>query len=214
MVSQERAIRSRHSIIRAAAQVVDRHGLRAATLSKVSAAAGLSTGAVYFHFAGKEALASALEQEAGQALDRLAATRAHEPGPALTALVDMTRELAELFNHDVVVRAGFQVSCDRAEGGVPVLRRRLTALLRRLVEDARRDGSLAPDVAVDGVVASVLAVTIGVQILARQPSPSQETSHVLERFWQATLPGLTPGLPTTTPRSPLVADDGAGDSAG
>jgi AcrR family transcriptional regulator len=64
---QQRAIRSRDAIVRAAARVIDRHGLKAATLSKVSAEAGLSKGAVYFHFADKDALASALEQEAARA---------------------------------------------------------------------------------------------------------------------------------------------------
>lgn len=176
--------------MRAAAHVIDRYGLKAATIAKVSAEAGLSKGAVYFHFADKDALASALETEAARALDELAAARACEDGPALTAMVETTRELARLLSRDVVVRAGFQVSCDRAEGGVPALRRRLTALLLGLLEDARRDGSLAPGVVVEDVVAAVLAVTVGVQILSRQPDADAEVSKALERFWHAALPRL------------------------
>ncbi|MFB0621117.1 ScbR family autoregulator-binding transcription factor [Streptomyces sp. AGS-58] len=214
MPRQQRAIRSRDSIVRAAALVVDRHGLKAATLAKVSEAAGLSVGAVYFHFADKDTLASALEQEAQRALDRLATASAAGAGPALAVLVDTTRELADLLSRDVVVRAGFQVSCDRAEGDVPVLRRRLAALLLRLLEDARSDGSLAPGVAVDGIVATVLAVTIGVQILSRQPGAAWEMPQVLDRFWHATLPSLTAGPPAATPRGPLVADGGADGSPG
>ncbi|MFQ6198888.1 TetR family transcriptional regulator, partial [Streptomyces sp. NPDC000405] len=94
MSPQQRAIRSREAIVRAAAQVVDRHGLRAATLTRVSAEAGLSKGAVYFHFDDKDALASELETEAGRALDELAAARAREDGPALPAVVETTRRLA------------------------------------------------------------------------------------------------------------------------
>ncbi|MFF9063446.1 ScbR family autoregulator-binding transcription factor [Streptomyces sp. NPDC101213] len=190
MARQQRAIRSRDAIVRAAAHVIDRYGLRAATISKVSAEAGLSKGAVYFHFTDKDALASALESEAARALDELTAARARGGGPALTAMVETTRELAGLLSRDVVVRAGFQVSCDRAEGGVPVLRRRLAALLLGLLEDARRDGSLAPDVAVEDIVAAVLAVTVGVQILSRQPNAAVEVSGALERFWHAALPRL------------------------
>ncbi|MFI5555876.1 hypothetical protein [Streptomyces sp. NPDC051738] len=140
----------------------------------------------------------------------LAAARAREAGPALTAVVETTRELAGLLSRDVVVRAGFQVSCDRAEGGVPVLRRRLAALLLRLLADARRDGSLAPGVAVEDIVATVLAMTVGVQILSRQPGAAQEASRVLERFWQATLPGL----PAAMPRSHEASSGSAGGSAG
>ncbi|GAA3291503.1 hypothetical protein [Streptomyces cinereospinus] len=71
-------------------------------------------------------------------------------------MVATTGELAELLGGDVIVRAGFRVSCDRAEGAVPVLRRRLAALLLRLLlEDARRDGSLAPGVVVEDMAATV-----------------------------------------------------------
>lgn len=181
--------------MRAAAQVVDRHGLTAATLARVSAEAGLSKGAVYFHFDDKDALASELETEAGRALDELAAARAREGGPALPAVVETTCRLACRLSDDVVVRAGFQVSCDRAGGDVPVLRRRLAALLGRLLEDARRDGSLAPGVVVEDVVATVLAVIVGVQILSRQPGAAREVPWVMDRFWHATLPVLTPGRP-------------------
>ncbi|MER7975030.1 TetR/AcrR family transcriptional regulator [Streptomyces sp. NPDC096080] len=191
MPRQERAVRSREAIVRAAARVVDRHGLRAATLAKVSAAAGLSTGAVYFHFADKDALASALEQEAARALDGLAAARVPGAGQALAALVATTRELARLLSEDVVVRAGFQVSCDRADGGVPLLRARLAALLLGLLEDARRDRSLPPGVVAEDVVATVLALTVGVQILSRQPGAAREVAQAVEHFWRAALPGLT-----------------------
>ncbi|MEU3510622.1 ScbR family autoregulator-binding transcription factor [Streptomyces longwoodensis] len=190
MVRQQRAAQSRDAIVRAAAHVIDRYGLKAATLSKVSAEAGLSKGAVYFHFADKDALAGALESEAARALDELAALSTGEDRPALTALVEATRELAVLLSRDVVIRAGFQVSCDRAEGGVPVLRQRLTAVLLGLLEDARRDGSLAPGVAVADVVTAILAVTVGVQVLSRQPDTAVEIAGTLDRFWRAMLPQL------------------------
>jgi AcrR family transcriptional regulator len=207
---QQRAIRSRAAIVRAAAHVVDRHGLKAATLAKVSAEAGLSTGAVYFHFADKEALASELENEAARALDELAAARPAGDGTALMALVRTTRELAGLLSRDVVVRAGFQVSCERAEGGVPVLRRRLAALLRRLLADARRDGSLAPGAAVDDIVATVVTITVGVQVLSRQRGAAWEASRVLERYWQAALPVLL----ARTSGGPEADSDRAGGPAG
>ncbi|MCX5000557.1 ScbR family autoregulator-binding transcription factor [Streptomyces longwoodensis] len=190
MVRQQRATQSRDAIVRAAAHVIDRYGLKAATISKVSAEAGLSKGAVYFHFADKDALADALESEAARALDELAALCTGDNRPALTAMVETTRELAILLSRDVVIRAGFQVSCDRAEGGVPVLRQRLTAFLLGLLEDARRDGSLAPSVAVEDVVTAILAVTVGVQVLSRQPDTATEISGILDRFWHAMLPQL------------------------
>ncbi|MDT0487635.1 TetR/AcrR family transcriptional regulator [Streptomyces doebereineriae] len=184
MPRQQRAVRSREAIVRAAAHIVDRYGLKGATLSRVSGEAGLSKGAVYFHFADKDALATALEEEAERALDGLATARGRPTGPAMASVVETTRELVGLLSRDVVVRAGFQVSCDRAEGGVPTLRRRLVTLLLRQLEDARRDGSLAPGVAIEDLVATVLTVTIGVQILSREPGAAQNVPRALEYFWQ------------------------------
>ncbi|MEU1090063.1 ScbR family autoregulator-binding transcription factor [Streptomyces sp. NPDC005576] len=200
MARQQRAIRTRDVILRAAAQVVDRRGLTAATIARVSAEAGLSPGAIYFHFADKNALASALEQEAARALDELAAAHVRESAPTLTAIVEMTCGFAQVLTRDVVVRAGFQVSCDRAEGEVPALGRRFTGLLKRLLEDAGRDGSIAPGVTVDEISDSVVVITVGIQVLARRRGPAQRAARVLERFWHATLPGLLPVPPV--PASP------------
>ncbi len=193
---------------------MDRHGLTAATLDRVSVEAGLSKGAIYFHFADKNALASALEQEAARALDRMAAARTCRPAPALTTMVETTRELARALTDDVVVRAGFQVSCDRAEGEEPVLRRRLSCLLVGLLEEARHDGSLAPGAAVDDIVVCVVAITVGIQMLARQRGAAQVHSRVLELFWCVTLPELTPGPPPTHRKPPTQDRRGSGPEGG
>ncbi|MFD7432098.1 ScbR family autoregulator-binding transcription factor [Streptomyces sp. NPDC059818] len=216
MVRQQRAVRSREAILRAAARVVDRHGLTAATIARVSVESGLSKGAIYFHFSDKNALASALEQEAARALDRMAAARTcgPAPAPALTTMVETTRELARALTDDVVVRAGFQVSCDRAEGGEPVLRRRLSCLLVGLLEEARRDGSLAPGAAVDDIVVCVVAITVGIQMLARQRGAAQVNSRVLELFWRVTLPELAPGPPPTHQRPRTQDGQGSGPEGG
>ncbi|MFD7716499.1 ScbR family autoregulator-binding transcription factor [Streptomyces sp. NPDC059814] len=218
MVRQQRAVRSRKAILRAAARVVDRHGLTAATIARVSVEAGLSKGAIYFHFADKNALASALEQEAARALDKMAAARTCRPdpapAPALTTMVETTRELARALTDDVVVRAGFQVSCDRAEGGEPVLRRRLSCLLVGLLEEARRDGSLAPGAAVDDIVVCVVAITVGIQMLARQRGAAPVNSRVLELFWRVTLPELAPGPPPTHQKPRTQDGEGSGPEGG
>lgn len=174
---------------------MDRHGLTAATISRVSVEAGLSKGAIYFHFADKNALASALEHEAARALDAMVAALVRRAAPALTTMVETTRELARALTDDVVVRAGFQVSCDRAEGGEPVLRGRLSCLLARLLEDARRDGSLAPGAAVDDIVVCLVTITVGIQVLARRRGAPQGGAQALERFWHGALPELAPGPP-------------------
>lgn len=57
MVQQQRAIRTRRVFLEAAAEVFDEHGYDAATISAILERAGLTRGALYFHFTSKEELA-------------------------------------------------------------------------------------------------------------------------------------------------------------
>ncbi|WP_442813919.1 TetR family transcriptional regulator [Streptomyces sp. NBC_00151] len=68
MAEQERAVRTRERLIGSAAETFCREGFAAASLCVISAQAGVSSGALHFHFAGKAALADAVESAA---LDRL-----------------------------------------------------------------------------------------------------------------------------------------------
>lgn len=57
MARQERAIRTRQAILVAAAEVFDEVGYEAATISEILKRAGMTKGALYFHFTSKEELA-------------------------------------------------------------------------------------------------------------------------------------------------------------
>ena len=64
MVKQERAARTRQALVRAAAQVFAQDGFVLASLTSISKKAGVSNGALHFHFESKQALARAVEEEA------------------------------------------------------------------------------------------------------------------------------------------------------
>ena len=61
MVKQERAARTRQALIQAAAEVFAEEGFVTASLSTISRRAGVSNGALHFHFANKGMLADAVE---------------------------------------------------------------------------------------------------------------------------------------------------------
>ncbi len=75
MVKQERALRTRRALIHAGAQAFADEGFTAASLTAISRAAGVSNGALHFHFENKMALARAVEEEALAALRQQAAKR-------------------------------------------------------------------------------------------------------------------------------------------
>src|SRR5216117_2644416 len=60
---QERAERTRGRILDAAAAVFDERGFSGASLSDILARAGVTKGALYFHFSSKEELAKYLVEE-------------------------------------------------------------------------------------------------------------------------------------------------------
>ncbi|MFG3256674.1 ScbR family autoregulator-binding transcription factor [Streptomyces sp. NPDC048172] len=60
MAQQERAIRTRQTILVAASAVFDEVGYEAATISEILKRSGVTKGALYFHFASKEELAQAV----------------------------------------------------------------------------------------------------------------------------------------------------------
>ena len=64
MVKQERALRTRRALVRAAAEVFAGEGFAPASLTAISRRAGVSNGALHFHFPNKKALARAVEEEA------------------------------------------------------------------------------------------------------------------------------------------------------
>jgi AcrR family transcriptional regulator len=57
MVQQQRAAATRAQIVRGAAQMFDRSGFESANLVEIAEAAGMTQGALYFHFRSKEDLA-------------------------------------------------------------------------------------------------------------------------------------------------------------
>ncbi|MFI8827738.1 ScbR family autoregulator-binding transcription factor [Streptomyces sp. NPDC053431] len=186
MAKQERAIRTRNALVESAATLFDREGFEVASLATISARAGVSSGALHFHFPSKAALADAVVAAAGDRLARI--TREREALP-LQTLIDASHELVQGLRADPVLRAGFVLSAGGPE------RTRVSQDLRRLwrewvesvVARSERAGLLAPDVAAADVAAAVVAVAAGHAALGQQ-DPRWLERAPLTRFWAFLLP--------------------------
>ncbi|MFE6848221.1 ScbR family autoregulator-binding transcription factor [Streptomyces sp. NPDC057686] len=201
MVKQERAARTRETLIRSAAQIFDREGFPVASLTGISSLAGVSNGALHFHFASKAALADAVE---AAALTRLLAVT--DPGPPSGAgrvqlLVDVTHGLAAALRTDVVLRAGFELSGEPSRVSQSDLRERWGSWVEETLEQADAGGELDPEVAARDVVTAVVAATVGFEVLGARDAAWLSASTVT-RFWRLLLPTLVP--------APLLADLKAG----
>lgn len=187
MTKQDRAVRTRLALIRSAAEQFEARGYVRASLSEISAGAGVSSGALHFHFANKAAVAEAVEQAAARALRRVAGRGRGGDGCALQRLVDVTHHVARLLCADVVVRAGLRLNAEAVAGRVRDLRREWRECVHELLAEAERQGELAAGMPPHRSSAVVLAATTGIEVLARE-DPGWLDRPSLTDLWHLLLP--------------------------
>ncbi|MER7741817.1 ScbR family autoregulator-binding transcription factor [Streptomyces sp. NPDC096538] len=189
MVMQARAARTRRALIVAAAEVFADEGYVRASLPLICRRAGVSSGALHFHFASKDALAAKVEGAAVDSAQELADRCRAAGATALQSLVDTTSALMLAMASDPVVRAGFRLSGDPSRKGGAQLFTWWDASVRELVQRARDAGELARDVSPDDAAAVIVAATVGSQTLAGWDGDWLSAGRA-ERFWAFVLPRL------------------------
>ncbi|MFI6093673.1 TetR family transcriptional regulator [Streptomyces sp. NPDC051218] len=196
MAQQARAQRTRKALIESAAEMFDRHGFALASLSTISAHAGVSKGAMHFHFANKESLAEAVGAAAAQRLARITdRRRGHLPGGALQLLIDATHDLARGLGEDAVLRvglgAGHAPGHYGACGGDP--RGLWTAWVGEVLRRAAGEGAMTRSAPADAVTATLVATTLGLGTLTSPPdpaAPAPRTDATVTTLWNLLLPRL------------------------
>ena len=209
MVIQERAKRTRNALIRSAAELFDRDGFESATLAAISARAGVSNGALLFHFPNKAALLEVVVTTASERLWRITRERRVHP---LQMLIDATHDLVRGLRQDVVLRAGFRLRCPPESALVaPDLWREWQEWVGATVRRVERAGSTAPGGPPHGLSAAVVAVTAGLESLGSR-DPRWLEHGVLTRFWVLLLPRLVgPAADSFVPAGRGVADGDPGE---
>jgi AcrR family transcriptional regulator len=168
MPQQDRAYATREAILRAAAEEFDRLGYERTSLTAVLARAGLTKGAFYFHFASKEAVASALIERQSELWAQIReAWRARGVDP-LSALCGMFAESADRMSADVVLRAGVRLAADREIGypGVPSAHVEWEKLIASYVVEAAERGDLRAGVDPDAVARTLCGATLGARLIS------------------------------------------------
>ncbi len=206
MAKQERAVRTREALLRSAAEIFDTDGFVSASLSAICNRAGVSSGALHFHFASKGALADAIEQAAEQRLRLITgpdpgADERSEASPAdvdpIQNLVDTSRRLFDQLNNDVVLRAGFTLGCEPSWQSRVDLHGQWRDWIESALRHASDLGALAEGTKPEDVVTVVAASTVGFEALGRK-DPAWLSQERLGQFWQFMLPRLVP--PGTGPQ--------------
>jgi len=194
VVKQERAERTRETIIRAAASIFERDGFAAAPLSGITRRATVTKGALYFHFSSKRELAHAVIAEAADTLQVLLAEarRRRDHQLPLQIVIDLSHALVGRLADDPVLRAGLRLGGDsdlfpEHDEGLSV---DWSALVEELLRKPGTDTGDAEGAPQSGSRSNPLAsILSGLELLYRR-SPEQVQADTLTSIWRLLLQGL------------------------
>ncbi|MFG2881235.1 ScbR family autoregulator-binding transcription factor [Streptomyces sp. NPDC048297] len=189
MVKQVRAAYTRQALIRAAAEVFADNGYARASLPAISKRAGVSAGALHFHFPSKDLLASEVEQVATRAVTEMARQCRRSNGTELEALVAATHHVVSAFATDPVTWAGFRLSGDPARPNETGLLDWWHTWVHDMLRQAKDAGELADGVAPEGAAVAVVSATVGFEVLGGR-DPRWLSGERMTEFWTFLLPRL------------------------
>nr|WP_296774169.1 TetR/AcrR family transcriptional regulator [Rhodococcus sp. (in: high G+C Gram-positive bacteria)] len=143
MPTQMRAVRTRDATITALAELIAERGYPRTSVTDIVEAAGLTKGALYFHFPSKEATVTALLDTASGRYEFLARYQSMPEAPPRQEVLSLLTEYSEQLRADVVLHAESVLWSDpdftdlaRSAGGYRHLLETLTALTTPEMADA------------------------------------------------------------------------------
>ncbi|MFD8739474.1 ScbR family autoregulator-binding transcription factor [Streptomyces sp. NPDC059618] len=185
---QERAVRTRETLVRAAAEVFDEVGYDGASINKILERAGATTGAMYFHFKSKEELARAV------ILEQAADLRIPEGRGGLQQLLDMTAYLAVEMQRNILFRAGVRLAVEQGATGLQdyAIYEWWADQFRQELERAREMGQILPGVQEAEFARVLVGAYTGTQIMSQISTGRADLPERIASMWRCLLPALAP----------------------
>ncbi|MGO4536023.1 ScbR family autoregulator-binding transcription factor [Leifsonia sp. 2MCAF36] len=194
MVKQVRAQVTRDTIVAGAASVFGRRGYAVASIADIAEAAGVTKGALYFHFPSKDALARAVIEEQHRRTMAAAVEVIDEGRPGLETMVLLSGVLAHQLLTDPIVQAGIRLTTDVASFDEPVTGpyRDWLSTAESLFRRAIEEGDLRADIDPAMLAGMVVASYTGVQLVSETFSHRADLLRRVRELWTVLLPGIVP----------------------
>ncbi|MFF4339357.1 ScbR family autoregulator-binding transcription factor [Kitasatospora sp. NPDC001540] len=162
---QDRAVKTRALILKAAAELFNEHGFKSTSIKDVAERVGMTKGAVYFHFPSKETLAIEVVEAHYGRWPQLLESILAEGLPPLDTVLKLMDAAALTFRDDVIVQAGARLQLERSliDASLPQPYVGWTDLITRLLVDAREAGQLREGVEPDALGRVLVSGFFGVQ---------------------------------------------------
>ncbi|TJZ52219.1 TetR/AcrR family transcriptional regulator [Streptomyces piniterrae] len=191
-------------MVKAAALEFDRAGYDGTSLARISAAAGMSIGAVTFHFPSKRELADAVREQGRSVTLAALENLATDPLPALGRVVDLTLELARLMEQEPSVRSTIRLGRDHP--GMGSWSDVWLPTVRKLLDRAQENGQLREDAPLSDVITLVEYLTSGSEAYLRSRIGSEVAFESavaqLNRVWRLALAGVSADGPAGRRKAP------------
>ncbi|MFD8980012.1 ScbR family autoregulator-binding transcription factor [Streptomyces sp. NPDC059564] len=189
-VRQERAEITRQAILDGAAVAFDQAGFSGTSLSDVVGHAGVTKGALYFHFRSKEALARTLMDEQFQVSEDVLAIE----DPGLQTVIDLTHRMAAGLRSNVRVRAGIRLVIELGSFTQPdpdPYNTWIDACVHCLTP-ARERGDVLPSHDVRALSTFLVGSFTGIQVTSHVRTGREDLHARVVDLWNYLLPGIVP----------------------
>lgn len=189
MARQDRAERTRNAIVDAAAEVFEARGFAGASLSDILARAGVTKGALYFHFSSKEELAKALIEEQWMIelppLDRIT--------NPIQSVIDLCHSFCYNLCTNIRVRASNRLVTEaNFERPEPEVYNRWNDMLYEYLKVAKANGDLRAEIDPRVAATWMGGAVFGIQTMSGVLTGRADLRDRLTDHFKISLPGLVP----------------------
>ncbi|MDK1472619.1 ScbR family autoregulator-binding transcription factor [Streptomyces sp. 549] len=195
-------MRTRRQLLDAAASTFLEYGYEGASIGEITSRAGLTRGAVYFHFTSKEELAQGVLDEA---------VTTEGVGPQLLKLqelVDAAMALAYRLPREPVLAAALRLAVDNGvRRGVRTAWPEWIALLTGMLEEAKRSGETLPHVDAGRTARLVMSSWTGAALVLDRVPDGHDLEHHIGTLLDHLLPSIA--VPAVLARLDTAAGRGA-----
>ncbi|MEU9148167.1 ScbR family autoregulator-binding transcription factor [Streptomyces sp. NPDC048349] len=187
---QERAEITRQAILDGAATAFDHSGFDGTSLSDVVRYAGVTKGALYFHFQSKEALARTLIEEQFQVSQNIPAIE----NPGLQTAIDLSHQMAFGLRTNVRIRAGIRLVVEFGSFTRPDPAPYNTWIdtCHVCLTPAQERGDILPSLNAYDVSTFLVGAFTGIQITSHVRTGREDLHTRITDLWNLLLPGIVP----------------------
>lgn len=186
---QARAVATRQVIIASAAELFEQRGYGNTSLSDVIDHAHVTKGAVYYHFATKEELATAIIEQANNAFGAALDAHLAAPSPMLEKLIQVPFIAVDMMRHDQLIRVGYalRMAANHVTPAAAAVLEQRRATFVGAVEAAIAEGDLKSDIDPEELGHTIWASVTGTHVMAAASDDNIVTR--LTQIWRIILAG-------------------------